>query len=188
LPLHEGPLDLLGHFATRLVDVAQFVGFVNHDQVPGDGPQQGAVAAGEVDGGDHHQGLVKGIGLALALNLAHGAGVDDAVGEMKFFLEFHAPLHPQSGRADDQQPAAALGPVLAKDQPRLDGLAQPDLVSEDHAPGKRGAEGEEGGLELMGIEIDVGVEEGVGDFADEIAAEVLRQGVGVKFGMKCCGH
>lgn len=62
-------------------------------------------------------------------------------------------------RAEHQQPASAFRPELAKDDARLDGLPQPDLIRQDHALRQRGLQGKECRLDLVWVQIHSGVEQ-----------------------------
>lgn len=60
--------------------------------------------------------------------------------------------------AHDQDAPFALGPALRNDKAGLDGLARPHLVCQDHTPGKRALKSEESGLDLVRIEVDLGID------------------------------
>lgn len=75
--------------------------------------------------------------------------------------EFNGPLLPDGGRANDDEPAFLFGPELAEDDSGFDGLAEADFIGEDDSFGEGRLEGKEGGFDLVGVEIDLGVEKGL---------------------------
>jgi len=104
--------------------------------------------------------------------------VDD--GQIELFLDLQSPLLADGRRADHQQPATALGPVLAQNNTRLDCLAEAHLVGQDNTLGKRGLQREKRRLDLMGIQIHGGIKERHGQAvesgrraAGEIESEIL---------------
>ena len=79
--------------------------------------------------------------------------------QVELVLQFLMPLLAQVGRDDDEYPAPSLGPALRDHQARLDGLAEAHFVGKDDAARKRVAAGEEGGIDLMRVEIDLGIDQ-----------------------------
>jgi hypothetical protein len=60
-------------------------------------------------------------------------------------------------RRDNQNAPLPLGPFLRKSQFGFNGFAQPNLVSQNRPFGQWGVKSKKGRLNLMGIEIDLGV-------------------------------
>ena len=60
-------------------------------------------------------------------------------------------------RANDQKAPAALGPILTKYKPRLDGLAEPNLIRQKNALAQRRFERKHRRLDLVGIQVNAGV-------------------------------
>jgi conjugative relaxase-like TrwC/TraI family protein len=64
------------------------------------------------------------------------------------------------GGADDKQTAAAFRPALRKQNTRLNGLAEANLIRQDGTTGERGPESKKGGLYLVGIQVYLCVRQG----------------------------
>src|ERR1039458_509552 len=67
------------------------------------------------------------------------------------------PLLAKAGGYDDDNLPFALSPSLGQENPSLNRLSKTDLVGEDRAFGQRGAEGEQGSLDLMGVQVNLSV-------------------------------
>jgi len=63
------------------------------------------------------------------------------------------------GRRDDQDPPLSLRPLLRQDQPRLDGLSEPHLVGQQRPLREGRPEREEGGVDLVGVQIHLRIHE-----------------------------
>jgi hypothetical protein len=68
-----------------------------------------------------------------------------------------APLLSQIGRENYQEAPPPLGPLLRQKEARLDRLSEPDFVGEDRSFGERAAKGKERGIDLIRVEVDLGV-------------------------------
>ena len=122
----------------------------------GSGLDVARLAPGELVGADDDLGRLEGAELALLDGGVVGLGLQDAAGQEELLGQLLIPLLAQIGRRDDQDAPLALRPFLREDQARLDGLAETDLVGQQRALGERRLEGEQGGIDLMGIQIDLG--------------------------------
>ena len=60
----------------------------------------------------------------------------------------------KSGGEDEEDSAAAFGPALGDDEGGFDRFAEANFVGENDAFGEWGADGEEGSVDLVGVEID----------------------------------
>src|SRR5690606_7136615 len=89
---------------------------------------------------------------------AQGNGVQNDCGNRELVVQLLRPLFPQTGRTDDQQSSAALGPVLADDQGGFDGLAQTHLICQQDAFLQGVSKREKGCLDLVRVQIDASVE------------------------------
>ncbi|OPZ67417.1 MAG: hypothetical protein BWY83_02619 [bacterium ADurb.Bin478] len=158
-PAFQRPTDLLSHLVRGLKDVAQLVRLVDHHQVPGHGANLSALAAGEMDGGEQHLRLIKRIAETAQLRLAVRCRVEDHVGQVELFLQLQAPLLAQRGRTDDQQASLALCPELAQQKTRFDGFAQPHLIGQQHAFGKRRTQSKKSSVDLVRVQIHTGIKE-----------------------------
>ena len=153
----DGVGDGLGDFAGGFPDVAEAVGFIDDDEVPGDLFDVGGAGGGEVIGADGDMvGLAKGGGAAFQNNRRKG----------EFIGEFLLPLFAEGGGEDEEDFAAALGPALRHDDASFDGFAEPYFVGEEDALGEGGANGKEGGIDLVRIEVHAGVGDGAGEGFD----------------------
>ena len=182
----KGPAEALAHLVAGAVGVAELAGFVNDNEVPGDGPDIALHGAGEIDGRDDDPiGQERGR-IAAAVGLAERGGVQDGRGQVEFLLKFEAPLLTDGGGADDEQAAAPLGPELAENQAGLDSLAQADLVGQEDALAEGGIQGEQGGVNLVRVEINGGVEQRRGEAVRIGGGPLKRQFVGEILRVKNC--
>ena len=94
-------------------------------------------------------------------------------GRKNFSSNFLVPLFAEARWRDDQDAPLAFGPFLREDQARLDGLAQANFVRQQRTPRQRGAEGEQRGFDLVGVQIDLGVNERAGELLDAIGRASL---------------
>ena len=103
--------------------------------------------------------------------------------EQELVGQFLAPLLPQVGRNDDQDATLPLRPALGDQEPGLDGLSQAHLVGQDGTTGKRVPEGEQSRLDLMGIQVDLGIRENRRQLLDAVEAPPPRQFMGDVLGV-----
>ena len=82
----------------------------------------------------------KGRKLRLFDGYVVGLRLQDAAGEEELFRKLLVPLLTEIGRGDDQYPPLPLGPDLRKNESRLDGLAEADLIRKYGPLGKRRSE------------------------------------------------
>ena len=68
------------------------------------------------------------------------------------------PLFAQIGRHDDEDATLALGPALGDQQASFNGLAQANLVGQDHAFGKWIAGGEQRRVDLVRVQIHLRIQ------------------------------
>ena len=117
------------------VGVPQPVRLVDDGDVPGDALHLARAHRGERVGADHDPAGVEGVGLEpVPLALADHVAVDHLGLEAELAAELLAPLRAQRGRDQDGRARLPLGGELGQHQPRLDGLAEPDLVGEQAPP------------------------------------------------------
>ena len=126
----------------------------------------------------HDRVLLERIKVLLADCLVEGRRLEDDRRQKELVRQLLAPLLPQVGRHDHEEAALALGPLLGKEQPRFDGLPEPHLIGEDRPLRERALEGEEGGFDLMRVEIHLRVGEHRGQFLDAIRGAAPSQLVG----------
>ena len=98
------------------------------------------------------------------------------------------PLLAQRRRHNTEYTVRLLGPELANDKAGLDGLAKPHFVGKDGASRQRRAKGKEGGIDLVRIEINSGVAEGVYELLGPVRRKTLRELVSQILGMIMRGH
>jgi len=82
----------------------------------------------------------------------------------------------------------SLCPVLAQHQSGLDGFSKANFVGQDRPLGQGGAQGEQGCIYLMRVEIDAGVEKRRRDAIDVIPGRPAGQLMGVIFGVVITDH
>jgi len=187
LAAFECPSDILPHLVALPVAVPQLMSLVDDAEVPLDGVNLRSMTTGEVQRGDRDCVGVEGVGIPGCLSISIGLGIEDHSREMELLLQFQRPLLADGGGADNQLLAPTLCPVLAEHQPRLDGLAQPHLVCQQNALRDRRADSEEGGLDLVGVQVNTGVKERPGQTLDAAAA-TARQLVGEVSGVVRRAH
>ena len=175
----HGIRDSLRDFARRFPDVAQPVSFVDDDEVPGDLLQVGGAGGGEVVGADGDEAV-----------LADGDGTafEDGGGQREFFGKLLLPLLAQGGGEDQQDFAATFGPALGDDDTGFDGFSETHFIGKQDAGGERGADGEECGVDLVGIEVDAGVGDGAGKGFDGSGRTSQGESGGPVFGVKGCAQ
>ena len=140
--------------------------------------------AGELVGAEDDGVLLEGIEVAGPDRLVEAACLQDDGRQEELVRQFLAPLLAQVGRHDDQQAALSFGPVLGEQEPGLDGLAQPDFVGQDRTLREGAAEGEECGLDLMGIQIDLGIGQHRRELLDAVGGTAFGELVGKILGVK----
>ncbi len=140
---------------SRLVDIAELVGFVKHHQVPVDGAQAGRNPSRVFVGQDDH-GLAgaQGIGLARLGHVLHALRVENYGGEGELLSQLLSPLFAERRRRDQQDQTLTLPPALRHDQRGLDRLAETHLIGEQDALGEGRAQGEQRRIHLVRVEID----------------------------------
>ena len=166
--------------------VAQLVRFVDDHYIPRNCTQLGFQLGGKLIGHDDDRlanlPLQGGEHVASGL-LAQRNGIHHGGGHGELVVQLLRPLLAQARRADDQEPTAALSPVLANHQRCFDGLAQPHLVSQQYAFLQWVPKGEQRRLDLMRVQIDAGIEQRLGEAINAIGGVSPRQLVGVVLGV-----
>jgi len=72
----------------------------------------------------------------------------------------------------------ALGPLLRQDEACLDGLAKADFIGEQHALGQRRIEGEQGGVNLVGVQVNLSARDRTGEALIAPGGETAGQAIG----------
>ena len=70
------------------------------------------------------------------------------------------PLFTQIGRHNNDNATFAFGPMLCKHQSRFDGFSQPNLIGKNDTSRQRILAGKQRCLNLMGIKINLSIDEG----------------------------
>ncbi len=117
--------------------------------------------------------MQEGIELAGSDFLVERARFQNDRGEVELVGQFLSPLFAQVCRQNHQQAALALGPLLREQEARLDGLPKPDFIRQNRPFGERAAEGKEGSLDLVRIEIDLSIGEHGGKLLNTIRGRAL---------------
>src|SRR5690606_330791 len=130
----------------------------------------------EGDGADHRYGEVEGVQPPGGA----GGGAVHAFGhQAELVPELVAPLRAERGGGQDEDLALALRDELGDDEARLHRRSQPDLGAEDAGAEGQALEGEDRGLELVGVEVDAGGGEGGRDAPDVVSSageeDLLRE-------------
>jgi hypothetical protein len=162
----------LGDFAGGLPDVAEAVGFVDDDEVPGDLFEVCGAGGREVIGAD---------GNMVRLPEARSFAFKDNGREGEFFGEFLLPLLAEGSGEDEEDFTAPFGPALRDDDTSFDRFAKPYFVGEEDAFCEGGANREEGGIDLVGVEVNARVGDGAGQGFDGSGGSSKGQGGGPVF-------
>ena len=89
-----------------------------------------------------------------APQVAHQFAIDNAEVEAELVPHLVAPLDLKRGRADDEHPAGTVADdEFKRDEPRLDGLAQADVVGDQEAD-PRHLDGPDHRVKLVILDID----------------------------------
>ena len=153
----------IGDLRLTVPVVAQPVGLIGYDQVPGP-EQRKLVALGELVGANEDLRLAPGCQESvLALRIEKRRWDDELL------VQLLLPLLPQAGGCDDEDVALALRPVLGDDDARFDGLTEAHLVGQDDALQERCLQRVQGGIDLVRLRLDLGVEKKPRDLADMVA-------------------
>lgn len=167
--------------------------FVDDDEVPRGGDKVFGFVSGKVIGADDEIWLVglEGVGAACFDGLLVGAGLKDGGRQEELFRHFLMPLLPQIGRGDDEDASLPFRPALREKNSGFDRLAKADFIGEKGTIGEGGFEGKKGGVDLMGIEIDLGTCHGGREAAHAVGRPTASELVGKVFGLvvsetPCC--
>lgn len=127
-------LEGLGDDVAGFVDVAQAMRFVEDDQVPVDALDIVSLGLRELVGTDDRTGgEQERVPLLLLADRVVAFGFEDQPLQAELVLQLLMPLLAQVRRNDDEHLPPPFRPALGDDQAGFDGLAQTNLVGEDHA-------------------------------------------------------
>lgn len=167
-------LQGFGDDVAFFIDVAQAVRFVKYDKFPGDAFDIGRFGFGELVGTDDGALLVKRVFAGFAQGGVVFLFEDDAI-QAKFFLYFLMPLFTQVGGGDDEDFAPPLRAALCDDQPGFDGFAEADFIGKDDAAREGIAAGEMRGINLVRVEVYLGIDQGRGEGFDAMLSLAARR-------------
>jgi hypothetical protein len=156
------------------------VGLVDDDEIPADRLEFIPERVREVEGKDQD-----GTGLervpAFTPGLAARLGIQDNGRKTELLLQLERPLLANGGWADHEQATTTLSPILAENDAGLNRLPKSNLVGQHHALRERRLQSEQRGLDLMGVQVDGGIEERHGQAVEpasraarQVVSEVLR--------------
>ena len=174
-PVAEGGAYRLAGLVERLVAVAESVGLVDHHQVPGDPRDQRRPVGRERHRADDRHREIEGVLLARGLG---GGAVQALADQAELLPHLVPPLRPERRRDEDEDAALPLRHQLGDHHPRFDGLAEAHLVGEDAAAVGDRLEGEGRRLELVRVQVDLGLGEGRGDAGQVVARAAEGQLLG----------
>ena len=175
-----------GDDVAAFVNVAQAVRFVQHRQIPVDALDVVRFAFRKLVGADDDVFLVEGVGLAFAQGVVVFAFEDDGA-QAEFVLQFLVPLFTQVGGGDDEYFAPPLRAALCDDQPGFDGFAEADFIGKDDAAREGIAAGEKRGIDLVRVEVYLGIDQGRGEGFDAVAGGAPGQLPGKVLALLWCG-
>ena len=169
-----------GDLVALLVDVSHPVGFVDHDQIPLNFLHVVDLGLSEFIGADDDRTvLIEGIPTPLFLDGFVALRFEDERLDEELLQKLPVPLLAEGSRNDAEDSAFAFGPKLTDDESRLDSLAQADFIGQDRTTGQRRLESEQGRLDLMGIEIDSGVQKRLRELLGVVGGEAPSELMGV---------
>jgi hypothetical protein len=165
----------VGDNVAGLVDISQTVRLVVDDEVPANPTHIVDLRLCELVGADNGSVVLEGVVDALLSPLIAALGFENDGFEGKLVLQLLIPLLAQVGRDDDQNSAAAFGPKLREHEASFDGLSQADLVGQDNTTGQGVPAGKQRRFDLMRIQIDLGIDQGVAKRLDGIPGRAPGQ-------------
>ena len=171
----DGGFDGVGDLVGIFIDVPQSVRLVNDHEIPLNLPDIGVLGPGKLIGTQDDFFLHKRVQVALLDFLIERLRLQDEGGQKELVQQFLIPLLAEIGRQDDQDFSFSFRPFLGDDNARLDGLSQTYFIGENGAFGQGRAESKEGSLNLMRVEIDLGVGQGRGQFFKAVRGTALGQ-------------
>jgi hypothetical protein len=147
------------------------VRLVDDNKIPRGHHQLFGMAGGELERADDKGLLLEGAARSFLGHPVVVPGLQDQRREKEFFLHLLGPLLAEVSGRDDKDAPPCFRPLLRQHQPGFDGFPKANLVGKDRSLGEGRLEGEQRRLDLVGIEIDLRVEQ---------RASQLR---GVRYGM-----
>jgi hypothetical protein len=131
------------------------MGFVEDDRVPVDvGDFVRLRCRKLIRGDDNMVGDIERQKFARFARVLIALALNNGGRERELFGKLLAPLLAQACRDNQKNAPFAFGPSLRDYKARLDRFAEADFVGEDDTFRKRRRQGEEGGVDLMGVHID----------------------------------
>ena len=123
----------VGGLVVRFVNVAQAMGFIDDDEIPGTFDQVFLLVGGKLEGADDDFGLgrLEGVTETGLEGLVELARLEDFGRKVEFLGKFDAPLLAQGGGHHEQDPLLPLGPELREEDAGLDCFPQANLVGQD---------------------------------------------------------
>ena len=115
----------------------------------------GRLALGELVRADDDVRRLERAEVALLDGRVVGLRFEDAAGQEELLGQLLMPLLAQVRGRDDEDAPLALRPFLREHEPGLDGLAEADLVGEQRALGEGRLEGEQRGVDLVRVQVDL---------------------------------
>ncbi|CAN5224611.1 hypothetical protein BH10PLA2_BH10PLA2_11210 [soil metagenome] len=138
------------------------MGFVDNDEIPGHGRHDGEFRASKlIRAEDNCRLLNERVASRLLLNLAVTFCLQNDGIEKELLRQFPIPLLAKGGRNNAENATGLFRPELANYETSLNGFAEPYFVSQKGAARERRTEREEGSLDLVGVEIDGRVAQGL---------------------------
>jgi hypothetical protein len=147
-------LERVGDDVRGLVDVAQPVGFFHHHDVPGRLMNVRGFVPGELIGADDDLpvGLKRPESAGLD-RLVVGLGLENPARQKELVRQLLVPLLAKVRRRNDEDAPFAFRPLLSHHQTGFDRLPKANLIGQQETLRKRRPEGEQGGGDLMGIQV-----------------------------------
>jgi hypothetical protein len=142
--------------------VAEPVRLVYHNEIPRNDHEFVGIARGELKRADDEILLLERAACAILFEFVIIASLQDCRREEKFLCELLRPLLPKVRRRDDKNAAFALRPFLGEHEAGFNGLSQSYLVGQDGGLRKRRLERKKSRLDLVGIEIDLRIQQCAG--------------------------
>ncbi len=151
---------------------------VDDNQVPLGLPDVGFLRASELVGAQDDRLLLERVEVGRLDRVVERLRLHDHGRQVELVGQLLARLFPEVGRENHEQAALPLRPLLREQQTCLDCLAQPYLVGKYRALRERALERKERRLDLMWIEIDLGVRQHCRQLLDAVGWTALCQLLG----------
>ena len=159
------------------------MGLVHHHQVPCRVGHVGGLVPRELVRANDNRVALERAEVALLHSRVVGLGLKKTAGQEELLAQLLMPLLPEIGGRDHQNAALSFCPALGEHEAGFDGLAESHFVRQQRALGQGGAEGEQGRVHLMRVQVHLRTGHSSGELLHAVGGAPLGQLVGEVLGM-----